>query len=298
MLPLRRNCHVPRHAVWTMTSDQQNASIGSTEGFPAGLHPQTARLVRDFALALAAKLLRAEKEYGYNIGWLTEEWESECRRDLLKHIAKGDPLDVAAFAAFMWRRGWSTTVPQAADIEAKTSGRWMFVPEGTREIALELAPSLDKLIDAVLAHSEGKSDVMYHSSLRAFLWDNKVGLLRVLQAHAPPPEVPFVDTTKLNAGQLVQRIMRVLDHNDSGAFGIAKLAEAVAAGILDLPSDYWHKPTPSPPEVREVTEEGLTGCIRKTACNHIIKLSKNDAAILARAILRLLAPSDQNVTGE
>lgn len=55
-----------------------------------------------------------------------------------------------------------------------------------------------------------------------------------------------VDTTKLNAGQLVQRIMRVMDRGDAGSGGGAKLAEEIAAGILDLPADYWHKPAPAP----------------------------------------------------
>lgn len=79
-----------------------------TLAFPQGLNPFTARLVHEFALALAGKLRSAETKYDYAAGWLTEDWERECRQHLLEHIAKGDPLDVAAYAAFMWRRGWST----------------------------------------------------------------------------------------------------------------------------------------------------------------------------------------------
>lgn len=51
-----------------------------------------------------------------------------------------------------------------------------------------------------------------------------------------------VDTTKLNAGQLVQRILRVID-SSSEARTAAKLAEAIAAGILDLPPNYWVEPS-------------------------------------------------------
>lgn len=51
----------------------------------------------------------------------------------------------------------------------------------------------------------------------------------------------IVDTTKLDAGQLVQRIMRIIDHA-TGPSSSAKLAEEIAAGILDLPPDYWHSP--------------------------------------------------------
>lgn len=73
------------------------------------LHPDTARLVEEFASALAGKLRAAEIKYGHTNGWLTEDWEHLCREHLEKHMQKGDPLDVAAYCAFMWRRGWSTT---------------------------------------------------------------------------------------------------------------------------------------------------------------------------------------------
>lgn len=88
------------------------AEPASDPGLPAAsdeLDGDTARLVQDFSIALAAKLARAEQKYGYTNGWLTQDWESECREHLLDHLQKGDPLDVAAYAAFMWRRGWSTS---------------------------------------------------------------------------------------------------------------------------------------------------------------------------------------------
>lgn len=75
---------------------------------PPDLNPNTARLVISFAEALAEKLRRAEVKYGYRDGWLTQDWEQSCREDLMMHVAKGDPLDVAAFCAFMWKRGWPT----------------------------------------------------------------------------------------------------------------------------------------------------------------------------------------------
>lgn len=73
-----------------------------------GLNPDTAKLVRTFAGALAQKLREAEKKYGYSDGWKTLDWEAECQRQLLGHVQKGDPLDVAAYAAFCWGRRWST----------------------------------------------------------------------------------------------------------------------------------------------------------------------------------------------
>lgn len=78
---------------------------------PDSLNADSAKLVLDFANALAAKLARAEQKYGYTNGWLTQDWETECRQHMLDHIQKGDPLDVAAYCAFMWARRWSTTAP-------------------------------------------------------------------------------------------------------------------------------------------------------------------------------------------
>lgn len=84
------------------------AGRGLTE---CGLHPKTADLVKRFAEALAAKLLRAEQKYGYSDGWSQDDWQAECVRHLHEHVAKGDPLDVAAYAAFCWAHGWSTAAP-------------------------------------------------------------------------------------------------------------------------------------------------------------------------------------------
>ena len=72
------------------------------------LHPETRRLVQDFAVALAEKLIKAQKKYGRKDDWRSNDWKSDCRAELLRHIGKGDPLDVAAYCAFMWHRGWST----------------------------------------------------------------------------------------------------------------------------------------------------------------------------------------------
>jgi hypothetical protein len=73
------------------------------------LHPETQKLVADFSSAVAGKLLKAQQKYGLSDNWAKDDWESECRAELIRHIEKGDPLDVAAYCAFMWKRGWSTT---------------------------------------------------------------------------------------------------------------------------------------------------------------------------------------------
>lgn len=78
---------------------------------PDGLHPDTADLVARFATALAEKLHKAEKKYGYDNGWKEDEsWRDECAEKLLDHVVKGDPRDVAAYCAFMWHHGWKTSL--------------------------------------------------------------------------------------------------------------------------------------------------------------------------------------------
>lgn len=56
-----------------------------------------------------------------------------------------------------------------------------------------------------------------------------------------------IDTTRLNAGQLVQRIMRAMDGVDRPE-STAKYAEHIAAEILKLPADYWTSAAPTPPK--------------------------------------------------
>ena len=79
---------------------------------PRGLHAETKRLIQAFAVALADKARNAEVKHGFSDDWASKLTETECRIDLLGHLAKGDPRDVALYCAFMWARGWETKVPQ------------------------------------------------------------------------------------------------------------------------------------------------------------------------------------------
>lgn len=54
------------------------------------------------------KLRDAEQKYGFSDDWLKDDWQQELDGNLLEHVAKGDPRDVAAFCAFAWHHGWST----------------------------------------------------------------------------------------------------------------------------------------------------------------------------------------------
>lgn len=121
---------------------------------PEELHPDTKDLVRRFASALAEKLLLAQQKYGYSTNWARAGWADECRSELLKHVHKGDPRDVAAYCAFLWHHEESTsraTTPTLADLHKELNKiTWMGSDDGW-----------DRAIEAVRARiiemlSEGK----------------------------------------------------------------------------------------------------------------------------------------------
>lgn len=59
-----------------------------------------------FVDELKIKLLKAQEAGRY--GWDDPNWKEECIKGLIKHVAKGDPLDVAAYAFFCHYHGWPT----------------------------------------------------------------------------------------------------------------------------------------------------------------------------------------------
>lgn len=73
-----------------------------------GLHPDTLDLVLRFAQAMADKLRSAQDKYGYIGGWWQTDWREECQTELLRHLEKGDPRDMANYCAFLWHHGWPT----------------------------------------------------------------------------------------------------------------------------------------------------------------------------------------------
>ena len=88
-----------------MTTDQFNISNFM---YPIGMEDATKELVGAFATKLAFKLRKAELKYGFSDSWKLDNWEEKCKEDLYKHLDKGDPIDVAAYCAFMWYHGWDT----------------------------------------------------------------------------------------------------------------------------------------------------------------------------------------------
>lgn len=75
-----------------------------------------------FNTALLDKLLANERKYKFGYGWQESNWEEELQRDLIKHIEKGDPRDVAIYSLFAWHHQWRTTPQEEADwqLEART----------------------------------------------------------------------------------------------------------------------------------------------------------------------------------
>ncbi|CAJ4665652.1 gp43 [Burkholderia pseudomallei] len=108
-----------RRIVSASTSSQPAAAPIDDPTIPAELHHDTAKLVRRFARALANKLLAAQRKYGYSDNWMRDGWADECRAELMRHIQKGDPRDVAAYCAFLWHHNESTaTTPSPVDERA------------------------------------------------------------------------------------------------------------------------------------------------------------------------------------
>lgn len=77
----------------------------------ADLHGATRDLIERFALALMGKAAAAQRKYGYGANWAAPNWESQLQWELVRHVGKGDPLDVALYCAFAWAHSWSTRLP-------------------------------------------------------------------------------------------------------------------------------------------------------------------------------------------
>lgn len=159
-------------------------------GLPQGdLHPQTFKLVLDFADALLVKLRKAELKYGYSDGWRADDWMAECQSKLSEHLSKGDPLDVAAYAAFCWHHHWSTALsPQAAGGEDSGQGTsWMDLANGLN------GPSPDgrPLYEAFWRRQPGGLTVPWEKQAPAIIsmWDGIAADAAVLAA-VPPASAP------------------------------------------------------------------------------------------------------------
>lgn len=74
---------------------------------PGDLNYDTAEMLTLFIKALGVKLRAKQDEKGST--WKQDDWRESCQAQLQKCVVDGDPIDVAAFAAFCWHHGWATS---------------------------------------------------------------------------------------------------------------------------------------------------------------------------------------------
>lgn len=104
-----------RFEEWLCTIESARATLAADQQPQGERDPLVTLISGDgtqtgFADALLAKLQYARERYGlYDEPWRGTDWHGDLCRSIAGHLAKGDPLDVASFAAFAWYHGWSLT---------------------------------------------------------------------------------------------------------------------------------------------------------------------------------------------
>lgn len=66
------------------------------------------QLVEYFSIEMEQKLNKAAEKYGWTDEWSDPERLDGIRESLYEHLQKGDPVDVANLAMFIWWHGAST----------------------------------------------------------------------------------------------------------------------------------------------------------------------------------------------
>lgn len=102
---------------------------------PAHLDPETSLLVERFAIALAEKLADAQVKHGFENHWREIGWQGDLITQLLDHVRKGDPRDVAAYCAFAWHHQWSI----APVVPVVSGGVYVEAQKQQADFAAELA---------------------------------------------------------------------------------------------------------------------------------------------------------------
>lgn len=138
------------------------------QSLAASLTPGTTDdLVDRFAAALKDKLRAAEAKYGYNDGWLRDDWQSDLIANLSEHVRKGDPRDVAAYCAFAWHHGWSVSPPTPAVEGEPSDAAKLAAYEDAHAVAVELGyPSLTEALEALSSPSQEQAGAM----AKPFMW--------------------------------------------------------------------------------------------------------------------------------
>ena len=83
------------------------------------LHPDSEQLLKVCFEEIRQKMIKSQKKYGWSNEWLTQDWEDECRKQMIEHFKKGDPRDVAIYSIFMIYRGWSTNTAELNSVSSR-----------------------------------------------------------------------------------------------------------------------------------------------------------------------------------
>jgi hypothetical protein len=166
--------------------DGKSIADAFEDAWDGKLHPDTRYLVAAFANALAEKLAAAEEKYGYTNGWADKGWMDECRAQLIEHVVKGDPRDVAAYCAFLWYHGERT--------------------------AVDAAPVAQEVSEAMVRHMVNR--FLGWRLPKTFSPDNGISYTRPNYAHPPADHDWPVGTNLFNAAEVEAMVRYML-----GGFG-------------------------------------------------------------------------------
>lgn len=141
--------------------DHHSSSMAQyTIGLPGDLNSNTTKLVLDFANAMGRKLFAAQQKHDYEDDWKQDvegggfESDDVLRECMFQHMLKGDPVDVANYAAFAAYHG-ATTAPDADEAElwirelqrkfglAPTTGHRVISADMARQRIAELQSEFD-----------------------------------------------------------------------------------------------------------------------------------------------------------
>lgn len=119
---------------------------------PVGLHPDAQTLVAGIAQDMANKLMKAQEKYGWTNGWRDERFTPAMwTEETIRHIQKGDPLDVINYMAFARDRKWATDLL----VDGFSA---MFVKQDNDKLAVETLNKADILLDAKVHEAQFDED--------------------------------------------------------------------------------------------------------------------------------------------
>ncbi|WP_312595413.1 hypothetical protein [Brevundimonas sp.] len=181
-------------------------------------------LVDRFAVALKAKLRAAGEKYGFDDAWKADDWRDKLIEDLLRHIQKGDPRDVAAYCAFAWHHDWSLS-PKQDDLRSAA-----FTDRGAEDRYVsqdeEAAGEREAIIRAIRENIEvmGVHFIGHDHAADA--------ILAIRRAPSSPPPAADEDRVRIAVEAIKAEINAPLTGPTHGAWDrgrIAGLKEALAA---------------------------------------------------------------------